>query len=284
MAELVALPTGGTAGKTLTVATAADAFLGSLGNPNTVRNYGIGIGKSVERLGEAKPLASVTDEEIGEALELLWGSAAVNTWNARRASVGSWLAWCRERGYDAPIVPAWTKRLAVPDSETPARSRMEIDRLIARREVGLREKTLYRMLYETAGRAEEILGVNVEDLDFVGRRCRVKAKGARAKTRRRGQAREDVVLETVYWDAGSRACSRAAPGARCSSPTAAPGRARCSPRAMSVPTLGLLACRTVRPARCWTLTPHSAGLAQGGTCTRCGIRPSPTWVRVVRAC
>jgi hypothetical protein len=152
VAELVALPTGGTAGKTLTVATAADAFLGSLGNPNTVRNYGIGIGKTVERLGEAKPLASVTDEEIGEALELLWGSAAVNTWNARRASVGSWLAWCRQRGYDAPIVPAWTKRLAVPDSETPARSRMEIDRLIARREVGLREKTLYRMLYETAGR------------------------------------------------------------------------------------------------------------------------------------
>lgn len=89
MAELVALPTGGTAGKTLTVATAADAFLGSLGNPNTVRDYGIRIGKIAERLGEAKPLASVTDKEIGEALELLWGSAAVNAWNAHRASVGS---------------------------------------------------------------------------------------------------------------------------------------------------------------------------------------------------
>lgn len=59
------------------------------------------------------------------------------------------------------------------------------------------------MLYETAGRAEEILGLNIEDLDLVGRRAVVKAKGARAKTRRRGQAREDVVLETVYWDAGT---------------------------------------------------------------------------------
>ncbi|HEY9472252.1 MAG TPA: hypothetical protein VIS06_00210 [Mycobacteriales bacterium] len=37
------------------------------------------------------------------------------------------------------------------------------------------------MLYETAGRAEEILGVNIEDLDFAGRRCPVKAKGARTK-------------------------------------------------------------------------------------------------------
>jgi integrase len=59
------------------------------------------------------------------------------------------------------------------------------------------------MRYETAARAEEILGLNIEDLDRVGRRAPVKAKGARAKTRRRGQAREDVVLETVYWDAGT---------------------------------------------------------------------------------
>lgn len=38
----------------------------------------------------------------------------------------------------------------------------------ARREVTLREKKLYRMLYETAGRAEEILGLNIEDLDQAG--------------------------------------------------------------------------------------------------------------------
>lgn len=35
------------------------------------------------------------------------------------------------------------------------------------------------------------------------RRCPVKAKGARSKVRRRGQARENYVLETVYWDAGT---------------------------------------------------------------------------------
>lgn len=75
---------------------------------------------------------------------------------------------------------------------------MAIDRLIARREVHLREKTFYRMLYETTARAEEILGLNIEDLDLAGRRAPVKAKGARAKTRRRGQTREDFVLETVY--------------------------------------------------------------------------------------
>ncbi|MFF5210453.1 hypothetical protein [Streptosporangium sp. NPDC000396] len=47
----------------------------------------------------------------------------------------SWLGWCRERGHEAPEVPAWTKQLTVPDSDTPVRSRAAIDRLIARREV-----------------------------------------------------------------------------------------------------------------------------------------------------
>lgn len=199
MGNVVQLPTG----KALTIQTAADRYLDALGNPNTARNYGIGVSKTVEKLGGGRPLESVTDDELGEILEQLWGSAAVNTWNARRASVQSWLSWCRERGYDGPSVPAWAKRLTPPDSETPARSKPEIDRLIGRRDIHLREKTLWRMLYETAARSDEILGLNIEDLDFAGRRCQVKAKGAKSKTRRRGEAREDFVLETVYWDAGT---------------------------------------------------------------------------------
>jgi hypothetical protein len=42
---------------------------------------------------------------------VVWGTAAMNTWNARRASVLSWLGWCHERGHEAPAVPAWAKRL-----------------------------------------------------------------------------------------------------------------------------------------------------------------------------
>ncbi|MEV0087608.1 site-specific integrase [Saccharopolyspora sp. NPDC050642] len=200
MSTVVALPTNPSA---LTVGRAAELFLDSLGNPNTLRAYGTGVGKTADRIGEQRALAMVADDEVGEALELLWGSAAVNTWNARRAAVLAWLSWCRDRGQGAPTVPGWTKRLAAPDSDPPVRSRIAIDRLVARREVALREKALYRMLYETAARTEEILGLNIEDLDLAGRRAPVKAKGARAKTRRRGQAREDVVLEPVYWDAGT---------------------------------------------------------------------------------
>jgi hypothetical protein len=60
------------AGKALTVRAAADAFLGSLGNPNTVRSYGIAVGRTADRIGEARPLAAVAADEVGEALEVLW--------------------------------------------------------------------------------------------------------------------------------------------------------------------------------------------------------------------
>lgn len=77
--------------KALTVRSAASVFLGSLGNPNTAPNYGIGVGKTAGRLGEDRPFAFVADDEVGESLGLLWAPRRSSTWNARRAMVLSWL-------------------------------------------------------------------------------------------------------------------------------------------------------------------------------------------------
>ena len=41
----------------------------------------------------------------------------------------------------------------------------------------LRERTLGRLLYETAARADEVLRLNVEDLDVAGKRARTRSKG-----------------------------------------------------------------------------------------------------------
>ncbi len=114
---------------------------------------------------------------------------------------------------DAARVRASAARSTPPDSETPVRSRTAIDRLISRRDVHLREKTLWRMLYETCARAEELLQLNIEDLDLAGRCARVKSKGAKPRTRCRGAAHHEHVLETVYWDAGTaRLLPRLTPG------------------------------------------------------------------------
>lgn len=171
--------------------------------------------------------------------------------------------------------------MAVPDSETPARSKMAVHRLIARREVHLREKTLWRMLYETAGRSEEILGVNIEDLDLAARRCPVKAKGARSKARRRGQAREDFVLETVYLDAGTvRLLPRLLRG-RNRGPVfvthrrPGPARGRSSARATSARTPACSASPTARPAPCSMSTPPCADRGPAGTARVPPLRPHP---------
>lgn len=63
-----------------------------------------------------------------------------------------------------------------PDT-TKAVSRSHIDRLCGRRDVPLREKTLWRMLYESASRASAVLALNLNDLDLPNKQAKITAKG-----------------------------------------------------------------------------------------------------------
>jgi len=107
--------------------------------------------------------------------------------------VVSWLTWCANRRWPAPQLPGDAERLTEHSDTTRALPRASIERLLSRRDIPLREKTLWRMLYETAARASEILALNVEDLDLEQRRAPVWSKGG------------DV--EFVYWDSVRRALS-----------------------------------------------------------------------------
>jgi len=50
-------------------------------------------------------------------------------------------------------------------------------------------KTLWRMLYETAARASEVLALNIEDLDLDARRAPIRSKGGDT--------------EWIHWGAGT---------------------------------------------------------------------------------
>jgi hypothetical protein len=61
----------------------------------------------IEQLGPDRQLVAVTDGEVGDVLEELWGEAAASTWNRNRAAAKSWLEWCRTRKHwTAPTIPA----------------------------------------------------------------------------------------------------------------------------------------------------------------------------------
>jgi integrase len=104
--------------------------------------------------------------------------------------VVSWLTWCAGgKRWPAPQLSGDAERRKEHADTTRALPRARIERLLSRRDIPLREKTLWRMLYETAARASEILALNVEDLDLEQRRAPVRSKGG------------DV--EFVYWDTGT---------------------------------------------------------------------------------
>ena len=179
-------------GGAVTLAEAVDAFLSSprAASPNTRRAYTSVLDRLTAELGPDRQLAAVPGDEIAAALRSLWGSYAPATWNRNRAAVASWLAWCADKKrWSAPQLPPDAERRKENNDVTRALPRARVERLLSRRDVPLREKTLWRMLYETAARASEILALNVEDLDLEQRRAPVRSKGGDT--------------EFVYWDTGT---------------------------------------------------------------------------------
>jgi site-specific recombinase XerD len=160
---------------TATIRDAIDAFLSSkrCANPNTRRAYGDALDKVAGVLDPARPAADLTSDDLAAAVHDVWGESAPATWNQRRAAVGSWVAWCAKNGYPLPELPAALERQPERLNETRALARAAIERALTRKDVPLREKTLWRMLYETAARASEILALDIEDLELDARRAKI---------------------------------------------------------------------------------------------------------------
>ena len=150
---------------TSTAQAAADAFLSSprYANPNTRRGYTGVPGRLLAGLGASRPLAEVSGEELAGLLEQLWGRCAPATWNRNRGAVTAWLSWCAANRLPAPVLLASAERRREHLNATRAIPRPAIERALSRRDVPLREKTLWRMLYETAARASGVLGLNIDD-------------------------------------------------------------------------------------------------------------------------
>ncbi len=65
----------------------------------------------------------------------------------------------------------------MPEDHSRALSRHDLDRLFTRRDATARDRCLWRLLYESAARAQEVLNLNVEDIDLEARRARITSKG-----------------------------------------------------------------------------------------------------------
>lgn len=110
------------------------------------------------------------------AFTAAFGTLAAATRARHLAALRSAIAWWARTGWVAgDPTSGWARPKITPDT-TRALTRAQVGAIWALK-APLRDKTLWRMLYETAARADEILNLDVPDLDQPGKRGRVTSKG-----------------------------------------------------------------------------------------------------------
>ncbi|GIH68576.1 hypothetical protein Mth01_08290 [Sphaerimonospora thailandensis] len=134
----------------------------------TVRSYGQTLRRLCLALGEGAPLASVTSEQVARVFAAAWGGAAARTWNRHRSAVRSFCVWASLGDLAAGLDRRAETRSPVKGID-PAR----LEALWSRADVPLRERTLWRLLHESAAGVRTVLSLNVEHLDLEDRRARV---------------------------------------------------------------------------------------------------------------
>ncbi len=128
-------------------------------------------------LGASRPLAEVSDEELAGLLDQLWGTVRPGDLEPQPRRRDRLAVLVRRQPAGRPG-PAGQRRTAPRAPQRHPRGTPPGDRPGAdRRDVPLREKTLWRMLYETAARASEVLALNIEDPGLDARRAPVRSKG-----------------------------------------------------------------------------------------------------------
>jgi integrase len=128
-------------------------------------------------VGDDRPLGALDGAAVERAVEQAWGRCAPATWNRHVATVRSFVAFCRRHGWVAQDVAGGLDRRREPADRTRAIPHAELERLWRREDASVRERAFWRLCYETAGRAAEVLGLNVEDVDLGNKRARVRSKG-----------------------------------------------------------------------------------------------------------
>ncbi|MEU7855313.1 tyrosine-type recombinase/integrase [Nonomuraea sp. NPDC049141] len=158
------------------IESAAGRFLDSITTATTRAGYTETLARLTAVTGPHHQVADLTPEHYAAVMDR-WKTAAAATWNRHLSALRSFTTWAQRQDL-LDTNPA--RRL---QRRTPARRgdrsipRTRLETLFNDPAHALRERLLWRLLYDTAARAEEILSLNVEDLDLEFRRARVVSKG-----------------------------------------------------------------------------------------------------------
>ena len=138
------------------------------------------------------PLAAIDDPALPEVLAEPAAARAdemdADTVNRELSIARKAIGWWQRQGWiDGDPTIGIERRPASPD-RTKALAENQVAALW-QLDVALREKTFWKMLYESAARADEVLCLNVEDLYPQDKRGRITAKGE--------------ATEGIHWESGA---------------------------------------------------------------------------------
>ncbi len=169
---------------------AAEAFLSAKRlSANAARSYTHTLRTIATDLGPDYPLRGLTPNKLLPILTERWGHTSAATWNTRLTALGSFTAWTLRNGWIETNPLAGIDRRTQPRDDTSAPRYETLTELWSRPNIHVREKALWRMLYETAARTNEILSLNIGDLDTATRRATIRGKGGH--------------LQEVVWASGT---------------------------------------------------------------------------------
>jgi integrase len=155
---------------------AITAYLETVANERTAAVYGSTLRLLAERFGTDTAVGDIPRGQLAAWFRDRWEGVSASTWNGNATALKSFFAFCRSRGWcDMP--DGLVRRRTIRRGPLNPPGAAEIRRVLGGRGLGLRERSLWLLLFDSAAKPGEALALSVEDLDLAGRRAVVGSYG-----------------------------------------------------------------------------------------------------------
>ncbi|WP_420443917.1 tyrosine-type recombinase/integrase [Candidatus Poriferisodalis sp.] len=164
-----------------------DDFLAAVDlSENTPRAYRASLEAFADDVGHRR-LDSIGRATIERHLRERYAGRAPATVNRHLAAISAMFGWAAEIGILEASPAAGIRRRRQPRSARSERQGRpipldELQALFEHRDHLVRDRVLWRLLYDSAARAREVLNLNIEDIDFAKKRATVIGKGGGVET------------------------------------------------------------------------------------------------------